>query len=159
MSQKINDILTQACEGVATKAVKKPWYFWLATADFLSAEPYLRRDDGSERYSTEAPVVEFTTPYLGQDVDTLAKKLRDAPEEAYLNRVFFAVADERTIDDGSIMLCNADKADEGVVDWLRARPKRATLHFQGFRAGAGSWGELKDSWEFHKRVDGVDVAE
>lgn len=69
--------------------------------------------------------------------------------------MYFAVIDERTAEDGSLMLCHVE--DDGTVDSLRAWPKHSSLYFRGMEAGSGTWGELKHSWEFHKEQDGKDV--
>ncbi len=103
--------------------------------------------------ATEAPVKEYTSPYLGKDLNTLAKVLRNASDKAWINRVYFAVVDERTVKDGSLMLCRIE--DDGSIDTLRAWPKHASLYLRamdGFR-----WGELKDSWKYHKKQDANDV--
>jgi len=75
--------------------------------------------------------------------------LGKASDKAYLNRVYFAVMDERTKKDGSLMLCCAE--DQVAVDSLRAWPKHSSLYFRGMDALA--WGELKHSWEFHRKKD------
>jgi hypothetical protein len=81
--------------------------------------------------------------------------LAKASDKAYLNRVYFAVMDERTKEDGSLMLCYAD--DRVAVDSLRAWPNNSSLYFRGMEASTGTWDELKHSWEFHKEQDGGDV--
>ncbi|KAL8735472.1 MAG: hypothetical protein Q9181_002815 [Wetmoreana brouardii] len=152
---KINDILIQACDGAADAAMKKPWYFWLATGDFEEVQKPTKKPDGSDRLATEAPVKEHASPYLGKDLKTLAKELWDASDKAWLNRVYFAVMDNRTEEDGSLMLCHVE--DDGTVDSLRAWPKHSSLYFRGMEAGSSTWDELKHSWEFHKEQDGKDV--
>lgn len=88
---------------------------------------------------------------------TLAAELAKAPDKVYLNRVYFAVMDERTKEDGSLLLCYAE--DKEAVDSLRAWPKNSSLYFRGMEASTGTWDELKHSWEFHKKQDGEDVIE
>lgn len=102
---------------------------------------------------TEAPVEKYTSPYLGKDVKALAKELRDASDKAWLNRIFFAVLDERTVEDGSLMLCRIE--DDETVDSLRAWPKHSSLYLRAM--DNFKWGELKDSMEFHRKKDGQDV--
>lgn len=65
--------------------------------------------------------------------------------------------DERTTQDGSLLLCHAK--DDGSIDSLRAWAKNSSLYFRGMEAGTGTWDELKDSWEFHREQKGIDVIE
>lgn len=100
--------------------------------------------------ATEAPVREYTSPYLGKDINNVAEALQSASDKAWINRVYFAVMDERTAKDGSLMLCRIE--NNGNIDTLRAWPKHSSLYLRamdGFR-----WGELKDSSEFHLKQDG-----
>lgn len=135
--------------------MKKPWYFWLATENFEELQKPTKRPDVSDRLATEAPIKEYNSPYLGKDLETLAKKLWDASDSAWLNRVYFAVMDERTKKDASLMLCHVE--DDGTVDSLRAWPKHSSLYFRGMEAGSGTWDELKHSGEFHKEQHGEDI--
>lgn len=153
--QKINNILIQACDGAADAAMKKPWYYWLATENYEEVQKPTKRPDGSDRLATEAPIKEYTSLYLGKDLKTLAKELWDASDDAWLNRVYFAVMDERTKEDGSLLLCHVE--DDGTVDSLRAWPKHSSLYLRGMEAGSGTWDELKHSWEFHKEQDHEDI--
>ncbi|KAI4123303.1 MAG: hypothetical protein LQ338_005328 [Usnochroma carphineum] len=155
--KKINDVLIQASDGAAISFLPKPWWFWLATENFEEAQRPTKLPDGSDRHATEAPVEEYRSPYLGLDPGTLAKKLGDASDDAWLDRIYFAVMDDRTGDDGSLLLCHVE--DDGSVDSVRARPKHSSTYFRGFQVGNGSWGELKHSWESRKEQNGTDVIE
>ncbi len=96
--------------------MKKSLYFWLATENLEGAQKPTKRPDGSDRLATEASVKEYISPYLGKDLETLAKELWDVSDNAWLNHVYFAVMDERTEEDGWLMLCHVE--DDGTVDSL-----------------------------------------
>lgn len=132
----------------------KPWYFWLAAENFEEVPRPAKRSDGSDIMATEAPVKDFTSPYIGKDLKAVAKILHDAPDKVYLDRESFAVLDERTAKDGSVLLCYA-KSDATVVDSLRAWPKHSSLYLRAI--DDFKWRELKDSWELHKNRDDTDV--
>ena len=149
----INDILIKACDGAAYEFCQKPWYFWLATGNFEEIHTPTGRSDERDTFATEAPVKEFSSPYLGQDLKTLAKKLWDAPDDVWLNRVWFAVMDERTGRDGSLLLCHVE--EDGSIDTLRAWPKHSSLYFRGMKSG--QWEELKHALEMQKKRTGDDV--
>ena len=56
--------------------------------------------------ATEAPIdKDFTSPFLSRDIQSLSKDLWDASDDAWLNRTYFAVMDERTARDESLVLC------------------------------------------------------
>lgn len=92
---------------------------------------------------------------MGIDLGTLARELWDASDNAWVNRVYFAVMDERTKEDGSLLLCHVE--DDGTVDSLRAWPKHSSLYFTGMKVGCGTWDELKHSWEFQQEQGGEDI--
>ncbi len=70
--------------------------------------------------------------------------------------MFFAVLDDRTRADGSVVLCHVEV--DGSVDWLRAWSKNASLYLSGMSVSSGSWDELNDSCNRH-RERGEDVIE
>jgi hypothetical protein len=133
--------------------LKKPWYLWLATENFEEVQPPAKRPDGSDIMATEAPVTEYAFPHLGKGLDTLAKELQDASDKAWINRVCFAVMDERTARDGSLMLCRIKKTVD--VDTVRAWPKHSSLYLRAM--DGHRWGELKDTFRWRKEKDGTDV--
>lgn len=110
---------------------------------FEEVQKPIKRPDGSDRLATEAPFKEYTSSYLGKDLETLTKELWDASGKAWLNRVYFAVMDERTTEDKSLMHCHVE--DDRTVDSLRAWPKHTSLYFRGMKAGSDTWDELKHS--------------
>lgn len=64
-----------------------------------------------------------------------------------LNRTFFALMDERTSKDKSLVLCHVEKGDDDgtktSVDWLRCWPKIDSLYLSGLAIVCMSWDELK----------------
>lgn len=124
--QTINDILIKAFNGAGYQYLKKPWYLWLAAENFEEIQPLAKRPDGSDIMATEAPVTEYAFRHLGKGLETLAKELQDASDEAWINRVYFAVMGERTARDGSMMLCRIKKTVD--IDTVRVWPKHSSWY-------------------------------
>jgi hypothetical protein len=59
------------------------------------------------RLTTEAPVKEYSSPYLSRAVGVIANELWNAAEHVWPNRVYFSLVNERTAENGSLMPCHA----------------------------------------------------
>ena len=94
--------------------------------------------------------------YLHKTLDQLASALNCAPENMALNREYFAVMDERTSSDKSLVICRVEGERTKRVDWLRSRPEPSTLTFVALAIVCISWDEVKTGWE-RKRQMGQDV--
>lgn len=133
--------LQEAYDGSTTDR----WYFWLATKNYDDA-PQKNPDHGSD--GTEAPIDEsFTSPFVGQSVDAAAEFLRNAPDTVDVERHFFAVLDDRTEKDGSVVMCRiGDMEGKGnKVECIRVLAKNSSLYLAGMEYG--TWEEDLDALE------------
>lgn len=135
----INSILSKAREG-ASFAFLSPWYYWLAEPDFTTALPHQKRPDGTDRMGTEAPVSSISDAFFGKTVDELATALKDAPQEAYLNREYFAVVDEQSQQDRTVMLCRVTK--EGEVLRVRTKVEESAQLLAGMTVAKPYWADV-----------------
>lgn len=130
------------------------WYFWLATKNYDDA-PQRNPDHGSD--GTKAPVDEsFTSPWVGESVEAAAEFLSKAPDSVDVERRFFAVLDERTETDGSVVMCRiGDMEGQGdKVECIRVLAKNSSLYLAGMEYG--TWEDCLDSLQMVGRR-GIDI--
>lgn len=119
------------------------WDFWLATKNYDDA-PQKNPDHGSD--GTEAPVDDsFTSPWVGESVEAAAEFLSKAPASVDVERRFFAVLDDRTEKDGSVVMCRVgDMEGQGdKVECIRVLAKNSALYLAGMEYG--TWEEDLDA--------------
>ncbi|KAL8967083.1 MAG: hypothetical protein Q9183_003078 [Haloplaca sp. 2 TL-2023] len=147
--ERVNKVLDKAEEGGRDMFNTGWFYKYVPTKDALVSvsKPF---------NSTKTPVGNIPSEFLDHSLEQLAAALISIPPEIDLNREYFAVMDERTESDGSVLLCFIDEDNEGKVDWLRKMPLNSSLCLRGVSMCCGTWEELKFSWE-RKKKGGDDV--
>lgn len=129
-------------------------YFWLATKQYDDA-PQKNPDHGSQ--GTKPPVAEsFISPFVGESVENAAQFLKEAPDTVDLERCFFAILDDRTEKDGSVVMCRVgDMEGKGdKVECIRVVAKHSALYLAGMESG--TWEEFLDALDMVKR-NGKDI--
>lgn len=104
---------------------------------------------------TKSPVKETPTAYFDKDFEYLSAALEETSDKAAINRTFFAVLDERTGRDGSVVLCCGKKKSQ--VDYVRAWPKHSSLTLRGLSTVNTTWDEMKSHSDHYKRTGKGDV--
>ncbi|MCJ1361328.1 hypothetical protein MMC16_000426 [Acarospora aff. strigata] len=100
------------------------WKLWLVTGDYDDAPK--KRTDNRLNEGTAAPIQSFTSPFAGKTIEDAAEWLKNAPEDVDLNRMFFAVLDDRSESDDTITLCRiGDGGMEGKKGELQYFPEEA----------------------------------
>ncbi len=130
------------------------WDLWLATKNYDDA-PQKHPDHGVE--GTKAPIDDsFTSPFVGESVEDVAAFLKKAPVTVGLERCFFAVLDNRTEKDGSVVMCRiGDTEGKGdKVECIRVLAKNSSLYLAGMEYG--TWEEDLDALEMVGRY-GKDI--
>ena len=132
---------------MSSKFLPQPYHLWLATTDYNTALPPSKREDGTDRMATEPSVSATPSDFLGQSLVSLAKTLKNAPKEVYLNRQYFAVLDKQYESDELVTLCWIEGKDDDVksVDTVRYEAKNVALYLNGLAVGTNMWSELKDN--------------
>ena len=107
---------------------------------------------------TKPPVKDVASEFAHKSLEELAIALKYAPDTMALHRTLFAVMDERTSKDKSVVLCNAAVDGTESLDWVRCSAKNASLFLRGQSMSCGSWDELKmptERWgrEVTDRID------
>jgi hypothetical protein len=102
-------------------------------------------------YITKVPVTTTPLDFIDKDFQTLSTMLKQAGEKVDLNRNWFAVLDERTDNDGSMLLCKAD--NDKTVDSLRTLPEQSSLTLSGLSIMRMTWDELETALN-RKKKDG-----
>ncbi|KAL8869593.1 MAG: hypothetical protein Q9174_004161 [Haloplaca sp. 1 TL-2023] len=149
--ERVNEVLNKAEEGAREDDYAGWFYKYVPTKDALLSvsEPF---------NCTKTPVGNIPSEFLNNSLEELAAILTSAPSEIDLNREYFAVLDERTESDGSVLLCFIDdEDDEGKVDWVRHTSLTSSLSLGGMSMSCGSWDEMKFSWERKKQRGGGDI--
>ena len=74
-----------------------------------------------------------------------------------LNRTFFAVMDERTGRDKSLVICKVDGDEGNTVKSVRCGAEKASLYLAGQAMSCGSWDELETALKMQQHKGGNDV--
>jgi len=130
------------------------WDFWLATKNYDDA-PLRNPDHGAE--GTKAPIDEsFTSPFVRESVEDVAAFLKKAPDTVDLERCFFAVLDDRTEKDGSVVMCRiGDTEGKGdQVECMRVSAKHSSLYLASLESG--TWEENLEALEMMEQY-GKDI--
>ena len=124
-------------------------YFWLASKNYDNA-PQKNPRHGNQ--GTKPPVDDsFVSPFVGKSVNDAAEFLKRAPDGVDTERRFFAVIDDRTEKDGSVVMCRVgDMEGEGdEVGCIRVVVKNSALYLAGMEYG--TWEEYLDALDKVKR--------
>ena len=107
----MNEVLDKVEEGAREQDYAGWFCKYVPTEDALVSvsEPF---------NCTKTPVADIPSEYLDYSLEQLAAILISASPEIDLNREYFAVLDERTESDGSVLLCLIGEDNEGKVDWV-----------------------------------------
>lgn len=109
-------------------------YLWLADSDSsnYSSAPR-KRTDNRVNEGTYGPLSSFVSPFANKSVPEVAEWLKDAPEDVDLDRRFFAVLDDQSVEDGTVLLCRiGDGETEGEKDKVQWYPVRTAGEFFGY---------------------------
>ncbi|EON67541.1 hypothetical protein W97_06909 [Coniosporium apollinis CBS 100218] len=131
-TEKIDSILREA-----RSRPYEPWCYWLAD-QYETAPP--DTDEGGID-GTKAPIdKDWKSPFIGRTLRECADFLRKAPSSAWLDRNFFAVVEEHTLDKGVITLCR-------IGNWVGEGDEITSLPARLRESGDLLGGMDPDSWD------------
>lgn len=80
------------------------WWWYLATPDYRDAPHYT--PEPPPEYGTKAPIdPNFTSQYLGMNLEDVAQWLIKKPSDVDVDSRFFGVVDKQTARTGKVGLC------------------------------------------------------
>lgn len=118
---------------------KAAWKLWLVTGNYDDAPK--KRTDNRLNDGTAAPIEQpFTSPFAGKTIEDAAEWLKNLPEFVDLNRMFFAVLNDRSESDDTITLCRigdgGTEGKKGELQYFPSEAQHAQIFLETMMAGA-----------------------
>ncbi|KAL8686739.1 MAG: hypothetical protein Q9218_006896 [Villophora microphyllina] len=136
---------TNTLNSVLQKAHDDPsvgnWWWYLATLDYSAAPK--KNPEGPKAQGTATPVdPSFSSPFVGKNLEDVAKWLRGKPPNADVDDRFFGVLDMQTARSGKIAVCrlNDPKVEKEVAWCILRTAEYSALYLAGLDSNL-DWNE------------------